>query len=292
MENKKKINEITYTDRVKLWLEKTNEEKVKERVNYYKGLEKGVKSLDKAVEIVGKEGNVYYKEFIHVLQLALLGEDSEVLKLKDEIAKIKEESESELEELKAIIEELKTAKKEINSSKIKLDVEVRRLKLEVKDKDIIINKLGVKVEDLEGKVNIKSEEIEVLEANILDYKGKLEVSEKEVEDCKSKMGKIGKGKFHVRGTEEFYRDVKIACSYIKPKNGGRVNKKGEPYLDYREAVKHAEGCSTIKNYAMANKVKINRENLINWMKIAEALDRGEGCGVKIGKYKANKGYKG
>lgn len=280
MDNKKKINEITYTDRVKSWLEKTDEEKVRKTIKHYVGLERWVKSLDKVVDMVGKEGNIYYKEFIHVLHLALLGSDSEVLKLKDEI-----------EELKTDKIKLDVEVKRLKLNEIAKDTEISNLKVEVKDKDVLISNLEIKVGTLEDKVSVKDVKISGLEADIVDYKGKLEVSEKEVEDCKSKMGCIGKGKYHVRGTEEFYRDVKIAGTHRRVKNGGRVNKNGEPYLDYREAIKFAEGCDTIQNYARANNVKINRENLINWLKIAEALDSGEDIGVKIGKYKANKGYK-
>ncbi|HCQ5694843.1 TPA: hypothetical protein OLZ61_004122 [Clostridioides difficile] len=119
------------------------------------------------------------------------------------------------------------------------------------------------------------------------YRNKLKDKNTEIAELQKKEARLNRGKKHVRGTEEFYRDVKLACSLIVTK----LNRSGKQYNDYREAVKYAKTCNTIVNYSNANKVKINRENLRNWLSVAIALQEGVEPKVAVGKYNASKGYK-
>lgn len=251
---------------VKEWLEGQDsdyvvtEDYVCNVIDKYNDIDSIIQKTDIRMKNEGKKNSLKFQEYINLIKLVILGEDSEVVKMQ------------------VIIDS--------NITKIN-DLEII---IATKDKEI--EELKSKVVELEDSINIKDVNISCLESNLIDIKYKLNRLDTELECLREKKSNLNKGKKHIRGTEEFYRDVKIACSLIcDKKNDKRVCKNGEPYKSYREAVAYAKECATIQNYAASNKVKINRENLKNWLSVAIALENGEEPSVSLGKYKANKGYK-
>lgn len=172
------------------------------------------------------------------------------------------------------------------------DSDLNEMQESINSKDKEIDSLKSKLSNLEYCINIKDTKINGLEADLSDVKYKLSSVDVELEELKEKQSSWNKGKKHIRGTKEFYRDVKIACSLVRNRDDDkRVCKNGEPFKDYREAVKFAKECPTIQNYASSNKVKVNRENLKSWLSVAIALENNEEPRISTGKYKANRGYK-
>ncbi|HBF3596701.1 hypothetical protein MO293_18415 [Clostridioides difficile] len=231
---------------IELLLQKHGNEYVVNAVNKYKAMEHVLKNMDSVIKEKAERGSkIDYEEYIYVLKLFLLGEDSEVLALNNKIANLKSSIEAK-------------------------DTEIINLKCSIKDKYVT-----KKSYDSYKK---RSKE---------HYRKILGAKDTEIAELQRKEANLNRGKKHIRGTEEFYRDVKESCSLIVSK----VNKSGKQYNDYREAVKYAKTCNTIVNYSNANKVKINRENLQNWLSVAIALAEGVETEISVGKYNANKGYK-
>ncbi|MCP8421224.1 hypothetical protein NMF54_18945 [Clostridioides difficile] len=231
---------------VELWLQKHSEAYVVNAINKYKAIESFLVERDIAISDNAKKGsNIRYSQYIEILKLLLLGEDSEVLALNNKIT-----------ELEGII-------------KVK-DAKISELENSINTEYVSITKFDKYKEDSKEH-----------------YRKQLKHKNTVIAELKQKEARLNRGKKHIRGTEEFYRDVKLACSLIVTK----LNKSGKQYNDYREAVKFAKTCDTIVNYSNANKVKINRENLQSWLSVAIALEGNVETKVAIGKYKANKGYK-
>lgn len=251
--------------RVKEWLEGQDkgyvvtEDYVCNVIDRYNNIDSIIQKTDIRMKKEGKKNSLKFQEYINLIKLLILGEDSEVVKMQ------------------VIIDS--------NITKIS------DLEFIIATKDKEIEELKSKVVELEDSISIKYATIKGLEANLNDVKSKLSSSDNEIAGLKEKQERLNVGKKHIRGTNEFYRDVKLACSLICDKNDKRVCKNGEHYKDYREAVKFARECDTIQNYANGNKVKINRENLKSWLRVAIALEEGEEPMISVGKYKANKGYK-
>lgn len=251
---------ITSKKDIVTWLQKHDYTYVVTTVNKYKAIETILENMDIVIEDNAERGsNIAYKEYISILKVLLLGEDSEVLALNNKIT-----------DFESVIK----AK----------DIEIAGLKGTVKDRDTEITHLKRSIED---NYITKKRFDRYKEKSKEHYAEILKDKDTEIAELQRKEARLNRGKKHIRGTEEFYRDVKESCSLIVSKS----NKNGKQYNDYREAVKYAKTCNTIVNYASSNKVKINRENLQNWLSVAIALSEGVESKISVGKYNANKGYK-
>lgn len=245
---------------IEVWLQKHDDVYVVNTVNKYKAIESILKNMDIVIKDNAKMGNdIVYKEYISILKLLVLGEDSEILNLTNRIVGLKDDIEAK-------------------------DKQISTLKGIVKNRDTEITRLNRSIED-NYVTKIKYDRYKKRSKE--HYAKILKDKDGVIAELQRKEARLNKGKKHIRGTDEFYRDVKKACGLIVT----RVNKSKKQYNDYREVVKFAKGCSTIVNYADSNKVKINRENLKSWLRVAIALEEGVESPVSVGKYNATKGYK-
>lgn len=277
--------DIGFREKIKKWLDSSKEEEIIDRLVKYKELKYALKTVDARFtgDIDMDLESMEYSEYVKLLKILLLDDNTEVVKLCVEL-------EGKNKDIRVLQKQVKQLKSDIATKE--KDIVVLKNIVELKEEEIFY-KEGV-IQELKEGVYVKEKEANDLKKET--YEKDIEIKNLKKELCdvnKALKDRIipNKGKKHKRGTAEFYRDILKCGSLIKTRDDDAKDYGRKRYKDYREALEYAKCCETIQNYVNSNKVQLNRDNLKNWLSIAIALERGEKPPADVGKYKQNKGYK-